>query len=90
MELKALKYFKAIVEEGSFTAAAEALHLTQPTLSRQIAQLESELGNDLIIRSGRNTEVFAFARLSPSLKHAIKCFGARPSSPSKPRCSLMR
>lgn len=63
MELKALKYFKAIVEEGSFTAAAEALHLTQPTLSRQIAQLESELGNDLIIRSGRNTELTENGRL---------------------------
>lgn len=63
MELKALKYFKAIVEEGSFTAAAEALHLTQPTLSRQIAQLENELGNDLIIRSGRNTELTENGRL---------------------------
>lgn len=43
MDLKVFEYFLTIVEEGSMNKAAKVLHITQPTLSRQIAQLESEL-----------------------------------------------
>lgn len=50
MELRVLRYFLTIAQEENFTRAAEQLHLTQPTLSRQIAQLEEELGAKLFLR----------------------------------------
>lgn len=53
MELRVLKYFLAIAREQGITRAAEVLHITQPTLSRQIAELEEELGVQLFDRSGR-------------------------------------
>ena len=43
MEIRVLKYFLAVAREGSITAAANALHLTQPTLTRQLQDLEYEL-----------------------------------------------
>ncbi len=48
-----LNYFLTVVREGSMNKAAEILHITQPTLSRQIAQLEEELGVKLFARKGR-------------------------------------
>lgn len=51
MELRVLRYYLAVVREGSITAAAERLHVTQPTLSRQLAQLERELGVRLYDRT---------------------------------------
>lgn len=54
MELRVLHYFLAIAREENFTRAAEQLHVTQPTLSRQIADLEQELGVKLFIRSNHN------------------------------------
>lgn len=54
MELRVLNYFLAIAREGSFTKAADMLHVTQPTLSRQIADLERELGVKLFIRSNHS------------------------------------
>lgn len=54
MEFRVLQYFLTIANEESISRAAEVLHLTQPTLSRQIAQLEEELGAPLFVR-GRRT-----------------------------------
>ena len=54
MELRVLHYFLAIAREENFTRAAEQLHVTQPTLSRQIADLEQELGVKLFIRSNHH------------------------------------
>ena len=54
MELRVLNYFLAIAREENFTRAARQLHVTQPTLSRQIAQLEEELGVELFVRSNHN------------------------------------
>ncbi len=54
MELRVLNYFLAIAREENFTKAAEQLHVTQPTLSRQIADLEQELGVTLFVRSNHN------------------------------------
>ncbi len=50
MEIRVLKYFLAVTREGSITGAANSLHLTQPTLTRQIKELEEELGHKLFIR----------------------------------------
>lgn len=50
MEIRVLRYFLAVAREESITAAANFLHLTQPTLSRQIHDLEEELGQRLLIR----------------------------------------
>lgn len=54
MELRVLQYFLAVAREENFTKAAGQLHVTQPTLSRQIAQLEEELGVKLFVRSNHN------------------------------------
>lgn len=54
MELRVLRYFLAIAREENMTKAASVLHLTQPTLSRQIHQLEQELGTTLFIRNGHH------------------------------------
>lgn len=54
MELRVLRYFLTVAREGSMTAAADFLHITQPTLSRQIKDLEQELGKKLFIRSSHS------------------------------------
>lgn len=50
MELRVLRYFLAAAQEENITKAAELLHITQPTLSRQIMDLEKELGTALTTR----------------------------------------
>lgn len=50
MEIRVLKYFLAVAREGSITGAANSLHLTQPTLTRQLQELEKELKQKLLIR----------------------------------------
>lgn len=53
MELRVLRYFLAVAREESISGAAEALHVTQPTLSRQLMDLEGEIGKTLFIRGKR-------------------------------------
>ena len=53
MEIRVLRYFLTVAKEQSFTKAAEQLNITQPTLSRQLAALEEEIGTDLFVRGGR-------------------------------------
>lgn len=53
MELRTLRYFLAAAQEGNITRAADVLHVTQPTLSRQMMDLEKELGTTLMLR-GKN------------------------------------
>ncbi len=53
MEIRVLQYFLAVAREESITRAAEALHMTQPPLSRQLKDLEKELGKKLFIRGSK-------------------------------------
>ena len=50
MEIKTLRYFLAVAREENMTRAAENLHVTQPTLSKQLKSLEDELGKKLFVR----------------------------------------
>lgn len=53
MEIRVLRYFLTVVREQSITKAADVLHITQPTLSRQLAQMEDEIGVRLFERGSR-------------------------------------
>jgi len=53
MDIRVLKYFLAVAREGNITKAADILHVTQPTLSRQLMDLEYELGTELLLRGKR-------------------------------------
>lgn len=53
MDIRVLRYFMAVTREESISGAAESLHMTQPTLSRQLMDLEEELGKKLLIRGNR-------------------------------------
>lgn len=63
MELRHLRYFVAVASHGSFNRAAEALHLTQPPLSRQVRDLEEELGVALLVRGPNAVRLTAAGEL---------------------------
>ena len=57
MDIRALRHFLVVVGEGSISAAAERLHMSQPNLSRQISALERDLGVTLLVRGNRRVEL---------------------------------
>lgn len=57
MEIRVLRYFLTVAREGSVTGAANFLHVTQPTLSRQIKDLEEELGVKLLVRGSHSVSL---------------------------------
>src|SRR3954447_974502 len=63
MTLQQLAYFVAAAEHGSFSAAANALLMSQPSMSEQIRRLEAELGVPLFVRAGRGIELTEAGRL---------------------------
>ena len=57
MDIRVLKYFIAAAKEENITRAAESLHIAQPSLSKQLMELESELGKQLLIRGKRKVRL---------------------------------
>lgn len=57
LDLRLVRYFTAVAEHGSFGRAADALHLAQPSLSRQVQQLERRIGTRLLDRSARGSQL---------------------------------
>ena len=72
MQLQQLRYFTAVAELGNFTRAAEELYLAQPSLSRQIAALEQDLGAELFHRArGGSTLTVAGESLLPLARRML-------------------
>lgn len=96
MELRHLRYFIAVVEEGSLTAAAgQRLHTSQPSLSRQIRDLEEEVGVPLLLRGARGIAptaagqaFLAHARMALIQVEAAGEAARRAAHPSKPTFSM--
>lgn len=63
MEIRVLRYFLMVAREENITKAAELLHITQPTLSRQLMQLEEELSGSIVIGSGEANSVQELAEI---------------------------
>ncbi len=63
MELRQIQYFIEVAKREHFTEASHNLHVAQSALSRQIANLEEELGVSLFIREGRNVKLTAVGRI---------------------------
>lgn len=77
MEIHQLRYFAAIVDEGTFTAAALRLHVSQSGVSTQVAKLELELGQQLLDRSGRQIRLTpAGEAVLPLAKNALAALEA--------------
>jgi LysR family transcriptional regulator, hydrogen peroxide-inducible genes activator len=73
MELRQLRYFCAVVDRGNFTRAAAACAVAQPSLSQQILNLESELGQPLLVRHPRRVELTEAG--AAMLEHARRILG---------------
>lgn len=72
MEIRVLKYFLAVAREGSITGAANSLHLTQPTLTRQLQDLEKELGQKLLVRGILTPEGIIFKKRAEEIVEMVE------------------
>ena len=78
MEIKTLRYFLAVAREENMTRAAENLHVTQPTLSKQLKSLEDELGKKLFTRHSFSIELTEEGRNLVTEQGYDPVYGARP------------
>ena len=86
MELRVLQYFLAVARERSISGAAESLHLSQPTLSRQLRELEESLGKQLFVRGNRQITLTAEGMLLR--KRAEEIAGlVRKTAAELPQCA---
>jgi LysR family transcriptional regulator, carnitine catabolism transcriptional activator len=73
MDLRRLRLFLAVVDQGGFTAAAEAEHVAQPAVSLAVRELEAELGAPLLVRSRRGTTLTSAGEaLVPPARQALR------------------
>ena len=85
--MQQLTYFLAAARHGSFSAAANALLMAQPSLSEQVRRLEAELGVPLFVRAGRGLELTEAGRLlRPHAERTLAEAAGGASSPSA-RCA---
>ncbi|NLZ45747.1 MAG: LysR family transcriptional regulator [Clostridiales bacterium] len=85
MEIRVLRYFLAVAREESISGAAKFLHISQPTLSRQIKELEEELGHSLFIRGNRKITLTENGRLlRKRAEEIVTLVGKTKSELSKP------
>src|SRR5215218_54563 len=76
MDLRQLRYALAVVDEGTFTAAATVCHVAQPSLSQAVASLERELGVALFERLGRRVELTAAGMaFVPAAREVLRAVG---------------
>lgn len=86
MTLQQLQYFLAAIEHGTFSAAADALYLAQPSLSEQIRRLESELGVALFVRAGRRLVLTEAGRaLRPEAERTLEAAARAAASVAEVR-----
>lgn len=78
MELRELKYFLAVAQAGSISGAAEALYITQPSLSRQMQNLEREVGGALFERGKRRITLTERGKLLKSVRKRCSNCMKRP------------
>ncbi len=95
MELRHLRYFIAVADAGGLTVAARKLHTSQPSLSRQIRDLENEVGATLLTRSARGIELTPSGQAfldhaRQALSHAEAATGAarRVANPAQPSFAI--
>src|SRR6202795_1961708 len=95
MELRHLRYFIAVAEAGSLTVAARKLHTSQPSLSRQIRDLEDDVGTQLLTRRARGIELtlagrafLEHARVALAQVEAATEAARRVAHPAKPCFSM--
>ena len=79
MDIRVLKYFLTVAKEQSISRAAEVLHISQPPLSRQLQDLETELGKKLFLRGSRKITLTEEGRILPLTAQEHSVFGAYPS-----------
>ena len=86
MEIRVLRYFLAVAQEGNITRAAESLHIAQPSLSKQLMELEQELGTQLLIRGKRHITLTEEGVLLRKRAEEILCAPeqALPPEPAQP------
>lgn len=71
MEIRVLRYFLEMAREGNMSRAAQKLHITQPTMSKQLRDLENELGVKLYTRTNYNIELTEAGHLLQKRAHDI-------------------
>lgn len=79
MNFRRLKYFVKIVDIGSLTQAAEVLHIAQPALSQQVATLEGELDQQLLIRTKRGVTPTEAGKFSIPMRVRFCASVSKPS-----------
>ena len=89
MERRQLEYFVAVVQHGGFSRAAEAEHVSQPSLSQAIASLEKDLGTPLFHRVGRTVKLTSAGEvLLPSARQILRDHAIAHAAVAKVRGGL--